>query len=77
MLVVGGVYIACVADVDYKCSLGGMEYIISENFDDLVQPRRQRLTWGYNQPNAATSIMSIIRTAHSGQTVPGILSLIF
>lgn len=77
MLVVGGVYIACVADVDYKCSLGGMEYIISENFDDLVQPRRQRLTWGSNQPNAATSIMSIIRTAHSGQTVPGILSLIF
>ncbi|KAB8242978.1 hypothetical protein BDV35DRAFT_383531 [Aspergillus flavus] len=36
MLVVGGVYIACVADVDYKCSLGGMEYIISENFDDLL-----------------------------------------
>lgn len=38
MLMTASVYIASVADIEYKCSLGGIEYIIGEN--SLIQTYR-------------------------------------
>ncbi|KAE8413509.1 hypothetical protein BDV36DRAFT_28382 [Aspergillus pseudocaelatus] len=47
MLVVAGVYIASVADIDYKCSLGGMEFIISK-CSDLDHVHYQNRTFWAN-----------------------------
>ncbi|RAQ62926.1 hypothetical protein COH20_011456 [Aspergillus flavus] len=58
MLVVGGVYIACVADVDYKCSLGGMEYIITKCSDLDHVHYQNRTFWANCAGDIVTDILN-------------------
>ncbi|KNG86927.1 hypothetical protein ANOM_005366 [Aspergillus nomiae NRRL 13137] len=47
LVVIGGVYVASVADVDYRCSLGGIEFIITK-CSDLDHVHYQNRTFWAN-----------------------------
>ncbi|KAE8382377.1 hypothetical protein BDV26DRAFT_253858 [Aspergillus bertholletiae] len=59
MFVVGGVYIASVADIDYKCSRGGLEFILTK-CSDLDHIHYQNRTFWANCAGDVVTDMLIL-----------------